>query len=74
MPVSVLAYSGGLDTSTMLGWLIERGHEVHAVYVDLGQPVKIASRCMTKQSTLARKAFEWSMPEKNCAVTLPFQY
>jgi argininosuccinate synthase len=38
MPVSVLAYSGGLDTSTMLGWLIERGHEVHAVYVDLGQP------------------------------------
>ncbi len=38
MPVSVLAYSGGLDTSTMLGWLIDRGHEVHAVYVDLGQP------------------------------------
>ncbi len=38
MTVCVLAYSGGLDTSTMLGWLIDRGYEVHAVYVDLGQP------------------------------------
>lgn len=34
----VLAYSGGLDTSVILGWLIEEGYEVHAVYVDLGQP------------------------------------
>jgi argininosuccinate synthase len=34
----VLAYSGGLDTSVILGWLLEQGHEVHAVYVDLGQP------------------------------------
>ncbi|RMF42000.1 MAG: argininosuccinate synthase, partial [Planctomycetota bacterium] len=38
MTVCVLAYSGGLDTSCMLAWLIERGYEVHAVYVDLGQP------------------------------------
>ena len=38
MPVCVLAYSGGLDTSCMLAWLIDRGYEVHAVYVDLGQP------------------------------------
>ena len=38
MTVCVLAYSGGLDTSTMLGWLIDRGLEVHCVYVDLGQP------------------------------------
>ena len=34
----VLAYSGGLDTSVILAWLIEEGYEVHAVYVDLGQP------------------------------------
>jgi argininosuccinate synthase len=34
----VLAYSGGLDTSVILGWLIEQGYEVIAVYVDLGQP------------------------------------
>ncbi|MDR0392258.1 MAG: argininosuccinate synthase [Planctomycetaceae bacterium] len=34
----VLAYSGGLDTSVILCWLRERGYDVHAVYVDLGQP------------------------------------
>ncbi len=34
----VLAYSGGLDTSVILGWLIDQGYRVHAVYVDLGQP------------------------------------
>ncbi|MCL2742752.1 MAG: argininosuccinate synthase [Planctomycetaceae bacterium] len=34
----VLAYSGGLDTSVLLGWLGEQGYSVHAVYVDLGQP------------------------------------
>lgn len=34
----VLAYSGGLDTSVILSWLLEEGYEVHAVYVDLGQP------------------------------------
>ena len=34
----VLAYSGGLDTSVILGWLQDQGHRVHAVYVDLGQP------------------------------------
>ena len=38
MPSCVLAYSGGLDTSVILGWLIEEGYDVHAVYVDLGQP------------------------------------
>lgn len=34
----VLAYSGGLDTSVILGWLQDQGYRVHAVYVDLGQP------------------------------------
>ena len=38
MPSCVLAYSGGLDTSVILGWLQDKGYEVHAVYVDLGQP------------------------------------
>ncbi|MEX0713863.1 MAG: argininosuccinate synthase [Pirellulales bacterium] len=38
MPTCVLAYSGGLDTSVILGWLQDEGYEVHAVYVDLGQP------------------------------------
>jgi argininosuccinate synthase len=38
MASCVLAYSGGLDTSVILGWLQEQGYQVHAVYVDLGQP------------------------------------
>ena len=33
----VLAYSGGLDTSVILKWLIERGHEVFAYIADVGQ-------------------------------------
>jgi argininosuccinate synthase len=38
MKSCVLAYSGGLDTSVILGWLQDQGYSVHAVYVDLGQP------------------------------------
>ena len=44
----VLAYSGGLDTSVILGWLIEQGYDVIAVYVDLGQP------CEDREATLAK--------------------
>jgi argininosuccinate synthase len=33
----VLAYSGGLDTSVILKWLIESGYEVIAYVADLGQ-------------------------------------
>jgi argininosuccinate synthase len=36
-PRAVLAYSGGLDTSVTVRWLAERGYEVHAVTVDVGQ-------------------------------------
>jgi argininosuccinate synthase len=35
---AVLAYSGGLDTSVIVGWLLDEGYEVHCLYVDLGQP------------------------------------
>lgn len=38
MPSCVLAYSGGLDTSVILGWLMDEGYDVHCVYVDIGQP------------------------------------
>src|SRR5437868_1071874 len=48
MPSCVLAYSGGLDTSVILGWLQEEGYEVHAVYVDLGQP------CEDRQAILKK--------------------
>jgi len=33
----VLAYSGGLDTSVILKWLVERGYEVIAFVADVGQ-------------------------------------
>jgi len=33
----VLAYSGGLDTSIILGWLIDKGYDVIAYMADLGQ-------------------------------------
>jgi argininosuccinate synthase len=48
MPACVLAYSGGLDTSVILGWLCDEGYDVHAVYVDLGQP------CEDREATLAK--------------------
>jgi argininosuccinate synthase len=43
-----LAYSGGLDTSVILGWLLEEGYDVHAVYVDLGQPCEDREAIMQK--------------------------
>ena len=33
----VLAYSGGLDTSVILKWLIEKGYDVIAFVADVGQ-------------------------------------
>ena len=33
----VLAYSGGLDTSVILKWLIDKGFDVVAFIADLGQ-------------------------------------
>lgn len=60
MPSCVLAYSGGLDTSVILGWLQDEGYEVHCVYVDLGQPgedrdatIKKAYACGAKSARIA---------------------
>jgi argininosuccinate synthase len=33
----LLAYSGGLDTSCILVWLLEQGYEVYAFMADVGQ-------------------------------------
>jgi len=48
MPSCVLAYSGGLDTSVILGWLQDEGYDVHCVYVDLGQPCEDREEIMKK--------------------------
>ena len=52
MPSCVLAYSGGLDTSVILGWLMEQNYEVHAVYVDLGQPCEDRQAIMDKAENI----------------------
>ena len=39
----VLAYSGGLDTSCILKWLIEQGYEVIAFIADVGQQEDFAA-------------------------------
>jgi argininosuccinate synthase len=51
----VLAYSGGLDTSVILGWLIEEGYDVHAVYVDLGQPCEDRQAILDKGKQIGAK-------------------
>jgi len=56
MPSCVLAYSGGLDTSVLLQWLQDEGYEVHAVYVDLGQPCEDRDAIMKKADDLGAKS------------------
>ena len=51
----VLAYSGGLDTSVLLGWLIEKDYDVIAVYVDLGQPCEDREAILAKAASAAPK-------------------
>jgi argininosuccinate synthase len=53
----VLAYSGGLDTSVAIPWLHERGYDVVAAIVDVGQPgdlAKATERALTLGAIDAR--------------------
>lgn len=52
----VLAYSGGLDTSVILSWLVEKGYDVHAVYVDLGQPCEDREAILEKAKKIGAKS------------------
>jgi argininosuccinate synthase len=56
MPSCVLAYSGGLDTSVILGWLQDEGYDVHAVYVDLGQPCEDREAILEKARQCGAKS------------------
>ncbi|PNP54989.1 hypothetical protein THARTR1_04678 [Trichoderma harzianum] len=51
-----LAYSGGLDTSTILVWLIQEGYEVIAFLADCGQQEDFAA-VEKKALQLGAKAF-----------------
>ena len=53
----VLAYSGGLDTSVAIRWLMERGMDVVALTVDVGQPGDLAATKHKAEATGARKAY-----------------
>jgi argininosuccinate synthase len=56
MPSCVLAYSGGLDTSVILGWLMDEGYDVHCVYVDLGQPCEDREAILQKAKNIGAKS------------------
>lgn len=60
----VLAYSGGLDTSVILRWLIEKyGCEVITVTADLGQPEDLAGIEEKALRTGASKAYVLDLRE-----------
>lgn len=54
----VLAYSGGLDTSVLVGWLQDEGYDVHCVYVDLGQPCEDRAAILQKARDIGAKSAE----------------
>ena len=54
----VLAYSGGLDTSVLIGWLQDEGYDVHCLYVDLGQPCEDRAAIMQKARDIGAKSAE----------------
>ena len=67
----VLAYSGGLDTSVILGWLMDEGYDVHAVYVDLGQPCEdreaiLKKGIATSYDTAYHAVRKWLSVTNNC--------
>ena len=67
MKKCILAYSGGLDTSVILGWLIEQGYEVICVYVDLGQPCEDREATLEKARNCgAKKAILVDVREEVC--------
>ncbi|KAF8677411.1 Argininosuccinate synthetase [Rhizoctonia solani] len=53
----LLAYSGGLDTSCILAWLIEQGYEVHAFMADVGQEEDFAAAEKKALAVGAKKFF-----------------
>lgn len=51
----ILAYSGGLDTSVILKWLAEKGHDVVAYVADVGQNEDMAAVAAKAKATGATK-------------------
>jgi len=53
----VLAYSGGLDTSVILRWLVEKGYEVIAYVADVGQKEDFEAVAAKARATGASKVY-----------------
>ncbi|EEB90193.1 hypothetical protein MPER_11632, partial [Moniliophthora perniciosa FA553] len=53
----LLAYSGGLDTSCILAWLIEQGYEVYVFMADVGQEEDFAAAEKKALKVGAKKFF-----------------
>jgi argininosuccinate synthase len=53
----ILAYSGGLDTSVILKWLIDQGYEVVAYIADLGQTEDFEAARLKAQKVGASKVY-----------------
>ncbi|HPF37552.1 MAG TPA: argininosuccinate synthase [Phycisphaerae bacterium] len=68
----VLAYSGGLDTSAIVYWLVEHGYEVHAVLVDVGQNDDFDALCQKAVRHGAASAVVRDAKPAMCATILPF--
>ncbi|MCB9853885.1 MAG: argininosuccinate synthase [Phycisphaerales bacterium] len=68
----VLAYSGGLDTSAIVYWLVEQGYEVHAVLVDVGQNDDFDALCKKAIRHGAASAVVRDAKPAMCATILPF--
>src|SRR5690606_32908913 len=54
----VLMYSGGLDTSVLVGWLQDEGYDVHCLYVDLGQPCEDREAILQKARDIGAASAE----------------
>ncbi len=60
----VLAYSGGLDTSVILKWLIEKGYDVVAYVADVGQQEDFATVREKALKTGASKVYVEDLKEE----------
>ncbi|MBN1157491.1 argininosuccinate synthase [Candidatus Woesearchaeota archaeon] len=60
----ILAYSGGLDTSVVLKWLVEKGYEVVAYVADVGQNENLEAAKEKAINTGASKVYLEDLKEE----------